>query len=116
MDINNSLPYEKLQELYKKYFSLSYLGNDINNKFALISLVCYLTNKLKAKNPDITHWTVLYNINNKGISRVPEDILKGLAVICSDLGYACTNFPTFGLKDKEIPNKIKEILNNYLPF
>ena len=83
MDINNSLPYEKLQELYKKYFSLSYLGNDINNK---------------------------------GISRVPEDILKGLAVICSDLGYACTNFPTFGLKDKEIPNKIKEILNNYLPF
>ena len=86
MDINNSLPYEKLQELYKKYFSLSYLGNDINNKFALISLVCYLTYKLKAKNPDITHWTVLYNINNKGVSRVPEDVLKGLAVICSDLG------------------------------
>ena len=29
--------------VYNKYFSLGYLGKDINNKFAIISLISYIT-------------------------------------------------------------------------
>ena len=105
-----------MQKIYSKYFSLNFLGNDISNKFALISLTCSLTNKLKAKKPDVTHWSVLYKINSKGTTHVPEDLLKGLAVLCSDFGYGCTEFPTFGIEDKKIPEKIKELLDSWIPF
>lgn len=116
MDIITTPPYEEMQRIYKQYFSLSFLGSDISNKFALISLTCYLTHKLKSKKPDITHWSILYKINSNGTTHVPEDLLKGLAVICSDLGYGCTDFPTFGIEDKKIPEKIKELLNQWVPF
>lgn len=113
MDITKTPPYEELQALYEKYFSLNFLGNDINNKFALISLTCYITEKIKKQKPDWSHWKTLYEIN-KGT--VPEDVLKGLAVICSDFSYKCTSFPTFGIADKNIPAKIKELLEMYMPF
>lgn len=113
MDIINTPPYEEMQRIYSKYFSLGFLGNNISNKFALISLTCYLVEKLKTKKPDVTHWTVLYKISN---GSVPEDLLKGLSVICSDFAYGCTEFPTFDLKDKDIPAKIKELLNMNNPF
>ena len=113
MDIITTPPYEKMQELYKKLFSLCYLGNSISNKFALISLVCYLQYKMSAKKPDITHYQIIKKCADPSI---PEDFIKTLAVICSDFGYGCTEFPLFDLKDKEIPNKVKELLNSYLPF
>lgn len=116
MDIITTPPYEQMQQIYAKYFSLHFLGNDITNKFALISLVCYITEKLKAKKPDVTHWSVLYQINKKGNNPVPEDLLKGLAVLCSDFAYGCSQFPTFEIEDKKIPEKIKELLNMWTPF
>ena len=36
--------------------------------------------------------------------------------MCEDFAYGCKEFPTFGIKDKDIPLKIKEILKTYLPF
>lgn len=116
MDAIDTPSYEKLQTIYNKYFTLGFLGSDINNKFALISLVCYLVYKLKPKNPDITHWSVLYKINSRGTYHVPEELLKSLAIICSDFGYGCIEFPTFGIPDKDIPAKIKELLEKHLPF
>ena len=116
MDIITTPPYEEMQKIYNKYFSLNFLGNSISNKFALISLTCYLTYKLKAKKPDVTHSSVLYKINSSGTTHVPEDLLKGLAVICSDFAYGCTEFLTFGIEDKKIPEKIKELLDSWIPF
>ena len=116
MDIITTPAYEEMQKIYNKYFSLNFLGNSISNKFALISLTCYLTYKLKAKKPDVTHWSVLCKINNSGTTHVPEDLLKGLAVICSDFAYGCTEFLTFGIEDKKIPEKIKELLDSWIPF
>jgi hypothetical protein len=113
MDIITTPPYEEMQSLYAKYYSLDSLGNDITNKFALISLVCYLTDKIKSKKPDWTHWKTLYAID-KGHSS--ENFLKGLAVVCSDFSYGCTSFPTFDISDKDIPGKIKELLDQRLPF
>lgn len=113
MDIVKSPPYEEMQKTYESLFSLRFLGSDINNKFAIISLVCWITAKLKAKKPDVTHWTVLHKLGN-GI--VDTDYLKGLAVICSDFSYGCTQFPTFGIDEKKIPDKIKDLLRLVVPF
>mgnify|MGYP001100712434 CR=1 FL=1 len=39
--------YAELKDIYGKYFSLGYLNTDVQHKFAVISLVCYLTMKAK---------------------------------------------------------------------
>lgn len=113
MDIINTPKYEDMQRIYSNYFSLGHINADINTKFALISLICYITNKLKEKKPDITHYQTIKKIIGEGVS---EDFIKGLAVVCSDFAYGCTQFPTFGIDDKDIPTKIKEILTSYIPF
>lgn len=112
MDIIKTPPYEEMQRLYGQYFTTGYLNTDINTKFALISLVCYLTEKLKEKKPDVTHYQVI----RKLADGIPEDQIKGLAVVCSDFAYGCKQFPTFGIEDKKIPAKVKEILSCWLPF
>ena len=112
MDIITTPPYEKMQEIYQKYFSLGYLNTDISTKFALISLTCYIVNKLKKKKPDVTYYQVLRKID----SNLPEDFIKGLSVVCSDFAYGCEVFPTFDIEDKQMVAKIKEILNSYIPF
>lgn len=114
MDIINTPPYEEMQRIYSKYFSLGYFeSNSIQEKLAIISLIGYLKYKLSLKKPDITHYQIIKKIMG---DRIPEDFIKGLAVICSDFGYGCTEFPTFGLEDKQIPEKIKEILLKWTPF
>lgn len=112
-DINSSPPYDELRRLYSKLFSLGYLNTDINTKFALISLINYVTYQMRQKNPDVTHYKVIKKIIGE---ELPEDFIKGLAVICEDFSYGCTTFPLFGLKPKEIINTIRDILHKYLPF
>lgn len=104
--------YKEIKEFYDKYFSLKFFGSDINNKFALISLICYLVYKMHPKNPKITPLALLNKIN----SNVPDNIIQALAIMCENFGYGCTEFPTFGIEDKKIPAKIKELLKNYVPF
>ena len=111
-----TLPFKEQRDLYHDNFSLHFLGNDINNKFALISLVAYLVYKLRPKNPDVTEWSVLCKINGAGPTSIPDDILKRRAIICEDFGDGCTSFPTFGIAEKDIPAKIKELLEKYVPF
>ena len=113
MDIIHTPPYEKMQQIYNQYFSLGNLNVDISSKFALISLTGYLVYKLKQKKPDVTAYKVLRKISGM---EFPEDFIKGLSVVIEDFSYECTKFPTFGLQDKEIPAKIKNILSSYLPF
>lgn len=105
--------YSELETIYKKYFSLGYMNTDINTRFALVSLICYITKRLKSKHPDVTYYQVIYKLAE---NYIPEDNIKGLAILCEDFAYGCTEFPTFGIEDKKIPSKIKEILSNWLPF
>lgn len=104
--------YEDLQELYQKYFSFGYINTDFSSKMAIISLCCHLVKVLEKKKPDITHYQIL----RKCGEGIPEDIIKGMAVVCSDFAYGVSDFPVFGLSDKEIPAKLRELLNNYIPF
>ena len=106
------MDYEELSKLYSEYFSLYYLGEDFTTKVALISLICYLTEKLRKKKSTITYSQVIKSIDHS----LPEKFVNGLAVVCSDFAYGCKSFPTFGIEDKQIPEKIKEILGKQLPF
>ena len=54
--------YTELQELYDKYFSLGALSCPLDNKFALISLICYITKRAKEKNPDVNCYKVIKQI------------------------------------------------------
>lgn len=106
--------YKKLANIYSKYFSLGYLNTDINLKFALISLIGYIVNELKKKNPDITYYSTIFKLaEGKGL---PEEFLWSLSIITEDFCYQCTEFPTFGMKPPQMVSKIKEILGMYLPF
>lgn len=107
-----NISYEEMVQNYNMY-SLGYMGTDINSKFAVISLVGYLTFVLRKKKPDVTCYQVIKKIVGEGL---PEDIIKGLSIVCSDFAYGCEQFPTFGLSDKDIPKKVREILLNSLPF
>lgn len=102
-----------LNKLYIENFSLGYLGKDISTKFALISLICYLTYRSQNKDPTITYTKVISSLAKDLLSKEEQE---SLVIICSDFGYGCAEFPTFGLQDKDIPVKIKEILSNRTPF
>lgn len=107
---------EELRKIYDNNFSLRFLGYNITNKFALISLICFLVYKLRGKAPNLTHYDLILKLSKDLQNQIPESILKGLAIICEDFSYGCTEFLTFDIPIKEIPNKIKELLENQLPF
>lgn len=108
------MEYRKLEALYSKYFNLGLIATDINTKFALISMICYIVTELRKKKPDVTY----YQIVNKLCTGTgwEEDEIKGLAIMCENFAYGCSNFPTFNIKPADIPKTIKQILNKRLPF
>lgn len=113
------MSFNELRRFYSENFSLGYLNSEdehsaIENKFILISLVDHITYKSKLKNPDTTHYEIIMKLN-KTVG-LPENFIKGLAIVCEDFSYNCKEFPTFGLKGKDIINKAISILKSYMPF
>ena len=108
------MKFQELEKIYKEHFSLGYFGNTLENKLALIGLICYVTYKAKLKTPDVTYYQVITKIVGNPLGM--EEVIKALAIICEDFGYNCNEFPTFGLKGNEIISKIKELFNFYMPF
>lgn len=115
------MSFKELKQFYSDYFSLGYLNvpeknghSSFERKIILVSLICYVVEKNKPKNPDLTHYALLYKLNSK--LELPDDFLKGLAIICEDFSYHCHDFPTFGLEGKDILKEIVEILKTYVPF
>lgn len=106
--------YKQLARIYSEYFSLGNLSGDINEKFALISLIGYIVQKLKAKKPDVTYYQVTYNLAKD--TGLDEPTIYRLAIMVEDFSYGCTNFPTFGLTDKNMVPKIKELMRKFVPF
>lgn len=113
--MNHSEPtFSNLKDIYTQYFSLGKIASNINEKFALISLIGYIVYNMKRKRPDVSYYEVVYKLSEGlGISDLE---IKALAIIVEDFSYECTEFPTFGLKPKEMPEKIREILSKKMPF
>ena len=110
----DTMTFQDLKCFHNKYFSLGNLGTDINSKFALISLIGYLVTNLKKKNPDVTFYSTIAKINED--IHLPDDLVKGLAIVCEDFAFNCTNFPTFDIQPKDIVKTIKDILALWMPF
>lgn len=108
------LTYKQLEHVYSRYFSLGYLNVDINNKFALISLICYIVTSMKKKQPDITYYEVVNKICDK--QGMTDEFIKGLAIMCESFGYGCTTFPTFNIAPKDMVQTCRDILKTYMPF
>lgn len=106
--------YKELESIYNQYFTLGFIAADIKTKFALISLICYITNDLKKKRPDVTYYQIVTKLSTG--TGLTEDEIKGLSIVCEGFGYGCTEFPTFEIKPSDMPKTIKQILNKRLPF
>lgn len=117
MILHGNPSYKDLQNIYSKWFSLGGIAGQVDNKFALISLICFLTANQKKKNPDTTCYEVIQKVLSKGTLRLEDDYVKGLSIVCEDFLKGSTEFNTCGLKTvKEIVGKINEILSVWLPF
>lgn len=116
--ILDNYSYKDLQAIYERYFSLGGIAGEIDNKFALISLICLLTDNQKKKNPDITCYEVIEKITSKGRGgRLPEMYLQGLAIVCEDFRKGSNSYNMCGLKSgKEMVDRINDILDKWLPF
>lgn len=106
--------YTKLSQLYRDYFSLGSLGENINLKFALISLLGYIVNSIKKKKPGTTYYEVTAKLAEK--TGLDEDEIQAIAIITEDFSYGCTDFPTFGVQPKDMPSKIRELMGKFMPF
>lgn len=113
--------FNELRKFYSEHYSLGYLNlkesdghTPFERKLILISLLCYVVEKNKPKNPDLTHYALLYKFNKT--LELPDDFIKGLAIVCEDFSYQCHEFPTFGLTGKKILEEINAILKTYVPF
>lgn len=107
---------EELSAYYREHLTLGCLATDIGSKFALISLICFLTKQARKNKPDATCAQVIKKIVGDSSSN-SKGLLKAVAVICEDYMRNTTEFLTFNLKSsKEMVDKIKEILHCELPF
>lgn len=114
LDIMQGPSYEEMYNYYNKHFSLGHLEKDISKKFALISLICYVTEELKKKKPDVTYYQTVYKLS-QGMG-LPDTFIKALAIMCEDFAYGCTEFPTFEIKPNKMVETIKGLLGSYTPF
>lgn len=106
--------FENQHKIYSDNFSLGFFGKDFSNKAALISLIGYLVLKIRVKRPRTTYLEVINSLSKE--LKLDSKFLYTLAIVCENLAYGCDSFPTFGIEDKKIPAKIKELLENYVPF
>ena len=110
-----NLSYNEYAQNHSSFNCGTYLACSLIEKFALISLLGFITRAVKKKNPNCTTFDVLYKIiKDKNINR---EFLYNICIITDDFTENIENFELFGLKtQKDIIDKINSILENWLPF
>jgi len=116
----NNLSYEEKQLLYTQLFSTgNFIKNkSVNDKLILISLISLVFLKLKKTKPDVKPLDILLQITKtKKDDSAFYHMLEALSITVEDFCYENESADPCGLKSsEEIINKIKEILNLWLPF
>lgn len=108
---------DDMREYYRDNFSLRCVSADIGTKFALISLICFLTKQARIKTPNVTPLQVIQKIRSGKEGNNSDKLIKGLAVMCEDFMLNTTDFLTFNMKtSKEMVAKINEVLDKELPW
>ena len=115
----NGMDCNDKRSVYQKVFSLgNFESIDMNDKLMLISLTALTYRKMKEKDVEMTPLKLLMKITGEEKSNSAfYQFLEALAILVEDLSYGCTKIDPCGMKSsQEIINKIKEILNTWLPF
>jgi len=115
----DALEYIDKKEVYQKVFSLGNLeSSDINDRLILISLLGLTYQKIKEKDSMITPLAILMKITGQSKDgSYFYQFLETLSIITEDFSYGVKKFDSCGLKTyQEIINKIKELLNTWMPF
>lgn len=110
---NSEPSYKQMAQVYNEWFTLGYLPG-MQLRLALINLVGWLVYELRKKKPDVTFYQIVNKLA-EGTGLEEMDIKK-IAIIAEDFSYNCTDYLDFGLKIKDVPAKIKEIMGKMLPF
>lgn len=114
--ILNHPNYNELKDIYYRYFSLRGIAGEIDNKFALISLIGFLTHQARMKTPDATCYQVIRKVTD-GKLNLPDELINGLAIVCEDFMAGSTKYNACGCKSaKEMIDQINVILEKWLPF
>lgn len=104
---------------YQRVFSIgSFASDDMNEKLVLLSLVALVTQKMREKDSQETPLKILMKITGQvQDNSVFYQFLEALSIIVEDLMYGTKKIDSCGLTtSQEIINRIKEILNTWLPF
>lgn len=115
----DNLDYTDKKEVYQKSFSIGNINSqDMNDKLVLISLVSLSYQKMKEKDPSITPLKILMKITGQAKDNSSfYQFLESLSIIVEDFSYGVKKIDSCGLQtSQEIFNKIKEILNTWMPF
>lgn len=113
------LEYVDKLNAYQRVFSLgSFASSDLSDKLVLFSLIALVTQKMREKDSQETPLRILMKITGQIQDNSSfYQFLEALSIIVEDLMYGTTKFDSCGLKNsQEIINKIKEILNTWVPF
>lgn len=111
------MSFDELLKLYTENFSMGFINSrDAGEKLALISLTCHITNELRKKGKKLNCYEVLLLVAKDYPEHMKSTFLKSLGVICEDLMYGCDTYPDFGIKSKEMPKTLRELLDKYVPF
>lgn len=111
-----NINFDKVCAIYKKYFSLNYLNSNMGDKLACIALTCYITNEVRKKGKKVSCYDVLLSVGKSFGELEKKTFLKSLGAICEDLMYGCDSFLDFGIKPKDMPQTLKNLLDKYCPF
>lgn len=115
----DNLSYIGKKDVYQKVFSLGNLNSDdMNDKLVLISLTALTYQKMLEKDSTITPLKILMKITNQQADNSHfYQFLEGLSILVEDFSYGVKKIDPCGMKSsQEIINKIKEILNTWMPF
>lgn len=114
----DGLDYVDRKDVFDKNFSFDNVGEDLNDKLVLISLVSLTYIKMKEKSPLITPLEILCSITGERKSNTfMYKFLENISIIVENFTYGITKIDSCGLKNStEIINKIKEILGKWMPF
>lgn len=108
---------KELRELHKP-FSLSGLSSSMEDRLTLVGLLCYVTDKMREKDPTISCVEVLMKLLKSQILNDDQrKFIQALGIVCDDFMKNVIKFDPLGYKTStDIKNKIIEEVNNWLPF
>lgn len=116
-EISKTLDYNKFKEQFATKYGMGFYNTSLMDKFAIISLLGYMSYKFKLKNPELNTYNVLLKIINRKPEKWEIPFFVKLCAITDDFNTNNTKFETFGLKTgKEVSKEINRIIDTLVPF